>query len=103
MPYVLYPPTRGASVVPIAEEVTLRWLQHWGRAVRQRTIQCGPRRVVFRPARGGTPPTPADAVSAFPDMAVRSACASAFSRFTRRCRDGAGGALDVAPNLLAIA
>ena len=32
MPYVLYPPTRGASVVPIAEEVTLRWLQHWGRA-----------------------------------------------------------------------
>ena len=27
MPYVLYPPVRGASVVPIAEEVTLRWLQ----------------------------------------------------------------------------
>ena len=32
MPYVLYPPTRGASVVPIAEEVTPPWLEHWGRA-----------------------------------------------------------------------
>ena len=30
MPYVLYPPIRGASVVPIAEEVTL--LQPLGRA-----------------------------------------------------------------------